>query len=268
MPRTEQVHFLPRTADSHTHLELYEKWNADAGATLQAAAAADGARIVDVGIRPSDYARRTAAFDAPYVSFTSGLHPTSVDQDWRAELDLLAAQLDQGLPIAAIGELGLDFYHSTEFRAEQHEALRAQIELARQHGLAIIVHNRESESEMLEVLRSEQPAGVMHCFSQDADYCRACLDVGMYISFAGNFTYRNADEIREAARLVPDDRLLVETDAPFLSPQAVRGLPNHTGHLFLTITALAELRDTTPEAIAALTHENTARLFRLRSLTE
>ena len=118
---------------------------------------------------------------------------------------------------------------------------------------------------MLAFLRRTRPEGVMHCFSQGSDYCRSCLDLGMHISFGGNMTYRRSDPLREAAAIVPDDRLLVETDSPFLSPQPVRGITNQPGHLGYVIAALAEVRRQTPERIAELTSLNARRLFGLNS---
>jgi TatD DNase family protein len=228
--------------------------------------------IVDVGVEPSDFERRVEAFAGiPTVALTAGLHPTSIRPDSvDAELGLLEQLLgrhahDASQPrIVAVGEIGLDFYWSQEHARLQEEAFERQCELASRRRLPIIVHNRSSEPEMLAALERLRPAGVMHCFAQGADYARRCLDLGMYVSFGGNLTYKKSEDVREAARIVPDDRLLVETDSPYLSPQTVRGTANHPGHLGFTIDFLAELRATTPERIATVTARNTRRLFNLQ----
>jgi TatD DNase family protein len=222
--------------------------------------------VLDIGILPSDLAERIRAYDhLPLVFFSCGLHPTSVaPETMKEELALLARQLSHTPGrIVAVGEVGLDFHWSDEYRTLQHQALEQQAVLARRHDLPLVIHNRDSEDEMLQFLRVNRPIGVMHCFSQGPEYCRHCLELGMYVSFGGNITYKSADEVREAARLVPDDRLLVETDSPYLSPQAVRGTVNHPGHLGFTIEALAELRRCKPESLARVTAGNARRLFRL-----
>ena len=245
---------------------MYAQGGSNTAATIAAARQADDVCLIDVGIEPSDLPVRVGSFAAHgVVAFTSGLHPTSVRSDWRAQIDILGAQLrDDGKEIVAIGEMGLDFYHSTEFANDQVDALHAQFALARDHRKPVILHNRSSEAAMLEHLREFGGSGVMHCFSQDADYCRRCLDLGMHVSFGGNVTYRKSQEIRDAARLVPDERLLVETDAPFLSPQAVRGKSNHSGFLRYTIEFLADLRGTSPQELARVTGRNARSLFGLR----
>lgn len=259
----ERFEVIAGSIDSHAHLAMMAEREIEPETLLARLRDEGFVRLIDVGTRPSDLHPREAAWgEDPLVELTSGLHPTSVDEGWASELALLEAQLDTG-SIVAVGEIGLDYYHSTEFKKEQLAALETQLELAARHDKAVILHNRASESDMLGILEKRRPRGVLHCFSQDASYCRSALTLGLHISFGGNLTYRRSDDIREAARLVPDDRLLVETDSPFLSPQAVRGRTNHPGHLFLTIEALAELRGQSPQQVAHLTARNTARLFGL-----
>lgn len=277
--------YYPDSIDSHLHLSLLGRKDLDPTAVLPAAADGGMRRVIDVGVQPSDLAERLDRFGAyELVAFTAGLHPTAVEPDTvTAELDALetalaeqagavpssgrpsdAAGETEGRRIVAVGELGLDFYWSQENRGLQIETLERQWAIASRYALPVIIHDRESEDTMLELLRERRPAGVMHCFSQGPDYCRACLDVGLMVSFGGNLTYPKSDEIREAARLVPDDRLLVETDSPYLSPQVVRGTANHPGHLGFVIDALARLRGASPGAIAELTAANARRLFALR----
>ncbi|TFH04475.1 MAG: TatD family deoxyribonuclease [Spirochaetales bacterium] len=256
--------FYPGSVDSHCHPEHMAQKDLRVAPLVDEAEHAGMRAIIDVGVDPGDLAGRQAVLgNSSIVHFTSGLHPTSVQrEDFQELLDLLARQVGTE-DLVAVGELGLDYHWHQETRERQHQALTFQFQLARDAGLPVIIHNRESEQDMLRMLREHAPTGVMHCFSQDSDYCRACLDLGMHISFGGNVTYKNAEAIRRAAIIVPDDRLLVETDAPYLSPVPVRGRANHPGHLGFTIRYLAGLRDTTPEHIARVSGENAIRLFGL-----
>ena len=269
----DRSRYYPGTVDSHAHLSLVHRKELDPDEVIAAATSGGMAYLIDVGVEPSDTEQRIERFGgAPVVAFTAGLHPTAVRaEDYEDQLTTLASLLQADArsaapgdrTIVAVGELGLDFYWSTDTTDLQLDALHRQWALAAEHDLPVIIHNRDSEHVMLAELRRARPRGIMHCFSQGPDYCRACLDVGMYVSFGGNLTYRKSEEIRAAARVVPDERLLVETDAPYLSPQAVRGTANHPGHLGFTIEALAEIRGARPEEIAELTAANASALFGL-----
>lgn len=262
--------YYPASIDSHLHLSLLGSKDLDPSTVLRSATGGELGRVIDVGVHPSDLDERLRRFGSyDLVAFTVGLHPTAVEPDTvAAELDALETALERHAgaaapSIVAVGELGLDFYRSVEHRDLQIETLERQWALAARFELPVVIHNRESEETMIELLRVHRPAGVMHCFSQGPDYCRECLDAGLMVSFGGNLTYPKSDEVREAARLVPDDRLLVETDSPYLSPQRVRGTANHPGHLGFVIDELARLRDAAPEDVAELTARNAERLFAL-----
>ncbi len=233
---------------------------------------ADGgmAAVFDIGVTPEDLPGRlrlasSATASRPLqIVQTCGLHPGSVTAEWRAAIERLERALHDTSPkLVAVGEIGLDYYRDTTRAATQREAFDAQLALAARHNLPVVIHNRSADTDMIDALRRRRPAGVMHCFSQDAAFAQSCLDLGLYISFAGNVTYRTSTTIQEAVRVVPADRLLVETDAPYLSPQTVRGRPNHPGHLGFTIRFLAELLNQPPEALAAGTAANARALFGL-----
>jgi TatD DNase family protein len=224
--------------DAHTHLELCEPPDAD---LVAAAVDAGVSRIVTVGTDgASCRAALAAAEDFPQVYAAVGRHPnaaTGFDDADLAELAALAAHPK----CVAVGETGLDFYREGAPRADQERAFRAQISLARSLDKPLVIHTRAADDDTLSILDAEA-AGlrvILHCFSM-ADRIEECLaHEDWWISFAGNVTYPKASALRVAALRVPAGRLLVETDAPYLSPQAMRGKPNQPAHVALTAQALA-----------------------------
>jgi TatD DNase family protein len=245
--------------DSHTHLDLCEPPDAE----LVAAATAVGVRrILTVGIDGVSCRAALAAAEAfPQVYAAIGRHPNAAkgfDDADLAELRALAAHER----CAAIGETGLDFYRDGAPRADQQRAFAAQIALARETGKPLVIHTRAAERETLAQLADEADglSIALHCFSMP-DRLADCLERGYAISFAGNVTYNNAAELREAAQLVPDERLLVETDAPYLSPQAVRKQRNQPAFVAHTVEFLALLRGVSVAELGALVERNAARLF-------
>ena len=245
--------------DSHTHLDLCEPPDAE----LVAAATAVGVRrILTVGIDGVSCRAALAAAEAfPQVYAAVGRHPNAAkgfDDADLAELRALAAHER----CAAIGETGLDFYRDGAPRADQQRAFAAQIALARETGKPLVIHTRAAERQTLEQLADEAEglSVALHCFSMP-DRLADCLQRGYAISFAGNVTYRNAVELQEAAKLVPDERLLVETDAPYLSPQAVRKQRNQPAFVAHTVEFLALLRGASVAELGALVERNAARLF-------
>ncbi len=255
--------------DTHLHLSALAGKGLDAERVVSEADSAGLAALIDVGIRAGDLRERVDRYGASrLVRFTVGIHPTEVRPESRSQLAAIEAELAEerlASRIVAVGEIGLDFYWSTDHWETQIDLLEAQCAIAARHDLPVVLHNRASEAEMLALLARCRPSGVMHCFSQGAEYCRRCVELGMYVSFGGNLTYRRSADIREAAAIVPDELLLVETDSPYLSPQTVRGLPNHPGHLGFIIEALAHERGTGAREIAELTARNARRLFRLEA---
>jgi TatD DNase family protein len=245
--------------DSHTHLDLCEPPDAE----LVAAATAVGVRrILTVGIDGVSCRAALAAAEAfPQVYAAVGRHPNAAkgfDDADLAELRALAAHER----CAAIGETGLDFYRDGAPRADQQRAFAAQIALARETGKPLVIHTRAAEQQTLAQLADEADglSVALHCFSMP-DRLADCLERGYAISFAGNVTYGNAVELREAARLVPDERLLVETDAPYLSPQAVRKQRNQPAFVAHTVEFLALLRGASVAELGTLVERNAARLF-------
>jgi TatD DNase family protein len=245
--------------DSHTHLDLCEPPNAQ---LVGAAEAAGVTRMLTVGIDgASCRAALAAAEDFPQVYASIGRHPNAArgfDDADLAELRALAAHHR----CLAIGETGLDFYREGAPRADQERAFAAQIELARETSKPLVIHSRAAEEETLAQLAAEAEGVsiVMHCFSMP-DRLRECLQRGYAISFAGNVTYTRAGDLAGAAVAVPDDSLLVETDAPYLSPQAVRKEPNQPAFVTHTASFLAQLRGVTLDHLGAVLERNAARVF-------
>jgi TatD DNase family protein len=208
--------------------------------------AATSAQAVDVAASRAD------------VWATVGLHPHDATEG-AATIDHLVTS-DR---VVAVGECGLDYHYENSPRTEQREAFAHQISLARRHGLSLVVHTRDAWSDTFDVLDSEgaPESTIIHCFTGGADEARACLDRGAYLSFSGIVTFKNAGDIREAALLCPADRILVETDSPFLAPVPHRGKPNEPAWVTVVGEAVAHLRGVDPETFAATTTANALRAF-------
>jgi TatD DNase family protein len=247
-----------RWVDSHCHVHGAP----DADAQVARAHAAGVEWIVCVG---TDLGTSHHALDLagrhPTVVATVGLHPHDASKlaaEWPM-IEALAATEE----CAAIGEAGFDLYYEHTPRDEQEVAFRFQIRLARRLGKPLVVHTRDAWDDTLRVLADEGPPAVtvFHCFTGGPAEARRALGLGAYLSFSGIVSFKNAQPVREAARLVPDDRLLVETDAPYLTPEPLRGRPNEPALVGVVGAALAAARGVDPVAVADATRENAARVF-------
>jgi TatD DNase family protein len=247
--------------DSHAHLDSCKPPNAE----LVSAATANGVeRILTVGMTSeSCRSALAAAEEFPQVWAAVGRHPNEAagfDDEDLADLEALAAHSR----CAAIGETGLDFYRDRTPRADQERAFNAHIELARATGKPLVIHTRAAADETLEILGERAPdlPVILHCFSMP-ERLDECLAYDRWvISFAGNVTYPAADDLRAAAGRVPDDRILVETDAPYLSPQPVRGRPNEPAHVVRTAEAIAAQRGQSLEELDGILERNAAAVLK------
>jgi TatD DNase family protein len=245
--------------DSHTHLDLCDEPETE---LVAAAEAAGVSAIVTIGIDGASCRAALKAAEAfPQVYAAVGRHPNAArgfDGADAAELRALASHPR----CVAIGETGLDFYREGAPRSDQQRAFAAQIALARETGKPLVIHTRAAELQTLDQLADEADgvSVVMHCFSMPAQL-HECLARGYHISFAGNVTYPNARELAQAALEVPDDRLLVETDAPYLTPQAVRKRRNQPAYVAHTLAFLADARGQEREQLDAEVERNAARVF-------
>jgi TatD DNase family protein len=245
--------------DSHTHLHLCERPDAEL------VAAADRAGVMRMLTVGTDGASSRAALEAaeafPQVFAAVGRHPNEAhgfDDADLAELEALASH-DR---CVAIGETGFDFYREGAPRADQERAFLAQVGLARDTNKPLVIHTRSAEKETLALLaaQADRVRIVMHCFSMP-DSLQECVERGYAISFAGNVTYPSAASLASAAQAVPGELLLVETDAPYLTPQAVRRQRNEPAFVVHTARFMAALRGCTPEELGALVERNAARVF-------
>jgi TatD DNase family protein len=245
--------------DTHTHLDRC------AGSESELVAAAEAAgvrRILTIGMDGASCRAALAAAEAfPQVYAAIGRHPNEAHGFDDADLAELRA-LGAHERCRAVGETGLDYYREGAPRADQRRAFAAQIELARELGRPLVIHTRAAEEDTVALLH-ERAAGltvVMHCFSMP-ERLDECLEAGWWISFAGNVTYPSAGDLAEAARRVPADRLLVETDAPYLTPQPVRKQRNQPAFVALTAGFLAELREVSVAELDAVVTANAATVF-------
>lgn len=194
------------------------------------------------------------------VSATVGLHPHEASNG----LDGIEALLGEP-EVVAVGECGLDYHYEHSPRADQKVAFAAQIQLANKHALPLMVHTREAWSDTFDILATEgvPDRTIIHCFTGGPDEARRCLDLGAMLSFSGIVTFKAATDVQEAAKIAPDDRLLVETDSPYLAPTPNRGKPNRPSWVPLVGARLAELRGVDPAAIAETTWANAERIYGL-----
>ena len=245
--------------DSHTHLDLCDPPDVE---LVAAAEAAGVRRILTVGVDGASCRAALAAAEAfPQVYAAIGRHPNAAKGFDEADLTELRA-LAAHERCRAIGETGLDFYREGAPRADQERAFAAQIALARETGAPLVIHTRAADDATLEQLAREADGltVVIHCFSMP-DRLQECLARGYLISFAGNVTYKNSSELARAAQVVPEDSLLVETDAPYLTPQAVRKQRNQPAFVVHTAAFLAELRGVSARDLGLTVERNAARVF-------
>ncbi|MGA2715036.1 MAG: TatD family hydrolase [Bryobacteraceae bacterium] len=259
--------------DSHCHLDD-ARFSDDLEAVLDRASAAGVTRILSIGTGDGppeiDRAVRLAErYEQVYASI--GVHPHDAAKVKPQTLDDLRA-LAAHPKVVAFGEIGLDYHYDFSPREVQREVFVAQLNLARELGLPITIHTREAWDDTMsilrETLRGEQVMGVMHCFTGDPAQAREAIDMGFYLSYGGVLTFKTAENVRDSARITPDDRLLIETDAPYLAPIPYRGKRNEPSMMIETARKLAEVRGTTPDRIAAVTTANFERLCLVRGYTE
>ncbi|MDI9898608.1 TatD family hydrolase [Rhodococcus sp. IEGM 1409] len=257
--------------DAHTHLDACGAHDAATVAAIVDRAEAVGVgRVVTVAddLDAARFAVDAAHWDSRVYAAVA-IHPTRanvLDAGTRAEIERLASDPR----VVAVGETGLDLYWPGKLEGcatieEQVEGFRWHIDLAKRLGKTLMIHNREADQDLLRVLDEEgaPETVVFHCFSSDSEMARECIDAGYVLSFSGTVSFKNAKALREAALLVPSDQLIVETDAPFLTPHPFRGAPNESYCLPYTVRALADIRGEDPQALAAASTATAERVYKL-----
>lgn len=247
--------------DIHSHFDMLE----DTPEMVLAKAKAVGVnKIITIGTEAGDlqYVLDVSAKLYPDVYCTLGVHPHH-GSGWSEET---GSFIEKHLPektVVAVGEIGLDYYYKQSPPEEQKHAFRRQLEIAQKFKMPVQIHTREAEEDTVEILKefNGKVKGVIHCFTSSEWLARQCLDLGYNISFSGVVTFKNADSLRETCKIVPLDRIHVETDAPFLAPVPQRGKKNTPAFVVHTARLVAEIKGISEEALAAATNENARQLF-------
>ena len=268
----------PSWTDSHCHIQdAYLEDPGGVDAVITRAAEAGVGRLVCIGTaevesrQAVELANSVAERRSDVAVWAAvGLHPHEASAGVEAIADLVAGLAPRPGPkvpgsVVAIGECGLDYYYEHSPKEAQREMFAAQIDLAKRHDLALVVHTRDAWEDTFDILGAcgAPERTVIHCFTGGEPEARRCLDLGAYLSFSGIVTFKNASSVREAAVACPADRLLVETDAPFLAPVPFRGKPNEPAYVALVGAALAEIRGEPAERLAATTNANVSAVFSL-----
>ncbi|MBA0125472.1 TatD family hydrolase [Haloechinothrix sp. YIM 98757] len=250
--------------DAHTHMDACGA--TDAAGVTEMVDRAERAGVSGVVTVADDLAAARWAVDAatwdPRVRAAVAIHPTRTTEFGAHEQQAIE-RLSRADEVVAVGETGLDYYWDFAPPHAQREAFRWHIDLAKRAGKPLMIHDRDAHEDVLRILEEEGPPAdvVFHCFSGDADIARRCVDAGYVLSFAGTVTFRNARQLHAAARLVPREQMLVETDAPYLTPHPYRGRPNEPYCVAYTVRGLAELREEPVAELAAATTATARRVF-------
>lgn len=249
--------------DSHAHLDS-RKFDEDREDVIERAKAAGVERIVNIGFNretiPSTM-KLAEQYDMIYAAV--GWHPQDAIDMKPDDLDWIE-ELCRHPKVRAIGEIGLDYYWDTSPRDVQQQVFREQIRLARRLGKPIIIHNREATGDVVRILREEKAedvGGIMHSFSSSPEIARECIEMNFYISFGGPITFKNAKQPKESLAAVPLDRLLIETDCPYLTPHPFRGKRNEPAHVRYVAEMAAQIKGASFEEIAKITAENTKKIL-------
>jgi len=248
--------------DSHAHLVSLE----NLPEVLQRAEENNVEKIVSISSDlPSTEATISLADEYDYIFATTGLHPHSA-KEMCEEVLLGIDRFAENDKVVAIGETGLDYFYMNSEKEIQINSFTEQIRLGKKHELPVIIHVRDADQDMLEILKKKSMAdapGVIHCFTGDFDTAKKYLDLGFYISFSGIVTFKRSEELREAAKNIPLNKMLIETDSPYLAPVPHRGKPNEPSYVKYVAETIAEVRGMSFEEIAQATKSNAEKLFRV-----
>lgn len=252
--------------DSHCHLDRLKlsDFGNQLDTVIDNAAAAKVNQLLCVSVTLEEFPSMVAATASyPQVLLSCGAHP--LNQDEMIDEENLY-QLAQHERVIAIGETGLDYFYAPETRTVQQDSFRKHIRVAQRANKPLIIHTRDAREDTLAIMKEEGAdniGGILHCFTESLAMAEAAIEMGFYISFSGIVTFKNAQELRDVAKLIPDDRLLIETDSPYLAPVPHRGKQNQPAYVVEVAKHLASIRGQSVEHIAQITSENFNRLFKL-----
>lgn len=252
--------------DTHAHLND-EKFEEDREEVIARAQEAGVSRIINVGFNRKtiqETLQLVEKYDFIYAAI--GWHPQEAKNCTDQDLEWIRQLATENRKVVALGEMGLDYYWDTSPKDVQKELFRKQICLAKELALPIVIHDRDAHEDVIQILKEEnagEVGGVLHCFSGDEQIMEEALNIGFYIGLDGPVTFKNGHLAKEIAKLVPEDRLLIETDCPYLAPHPYRGKRNESAYVRLVAEEIARLREVSIEQIAQITMENANRLFQL-----
>lgn len=253
--------------DSHCHLDAldYESLHKDIADVVEKARARDVKHLLAIGVTLSRFEQAYGSLkEFNNVSLACGVHPLDIEDEPFDPVRL--RHLSQDPKVIAIGEIGLDYYYSVDNKAEQQGIFAEQIQIANELHKPVIVHTRSAREDTIRILAENQAdkcGGVLHCFTENWEMAKQGLDLGLYISISGIITFKNAEELRDVVRKVPLDRLLVETDSPYLAPVPYRGKQNQPAYVREVCEYVASLKGLSVEEFAQITTQNFERLFKI-----
>lgn len=249
-----------RIIDSHAHYDD-SSFDADREDVLRELFSGEICKIVNIGCSvKSSYSSVKLAEEYAGIYAAVGLHPDAADEIDRIEE---IRRLCGNKKVVAVGEIGLDYHYEEHGRDIQKKAFEEQLKLAAELDMPVVIHSRDAWEDTMELLRKYRPKGVMHCFSGSAEIAREIVEMGMYVGFTGVVTFKNAKKALKALEAVPLDRLLIETDCPYMAPEPNRGKRNYSGYLPYTVAAMAAVKGVSPDEMAEITAENAERLFNI-----
>ncbi|MBN6187376.1 TatD family hydrolase [Aneurinibacillus sp. BA2021] len=253
--------------DTHAHLND-EKFDEDRDETIARARENGISYICNIGYNRETIETSLAlAHQYDFIYTAIGWHPQDAKTLTEADLSWIEQLAREEEKVVAIGEIGLDYYWDTSPKDVQQDVFRKQIRLAKKLKLPIIIHDRDAHQDILHILReekAEEVGGIMHCFSGSPEMAKECLDLNFYISLGGPVTFKNAKKPKEVAEMVPLDRLLIETDCPYLTPEPYRGKRNESGYVRYVAEKIAELKNISFEELAEITTKNAKNLFHIK----
>jgi TatD DNase family protein len=253
--------------DSHCHLTLLDlaPYQGDLSLAINAAKVAGVSRMMSISVELDDHLPLSAiAAQFPEVGYSVGVHPCEQPEMMqRASVETLV-QLAASDRVWAIGETGLDYYHSAQYISQQQACFIRHIQASQQVNKPLVVHTRSAKQDTIAILRAERAEhGILHCFTEDWETAKAALDLGFYISFSGILSFKNAQDLREVAKQIPLERLLIETDSPYLAPVPYRGKPNEPKYVPYVAQTLAEIYHRPVAEIAQITSDNFLKITNL-----